>query len=56
MERLLQEAQANKKGRLTWCIENMSQKLKDAETGAVLALYSPPFFSDDAGNYTMCSH
>ena len=51
MERMFNGTQAiNINARLTWRIENISKKIEDAKSGETPALYSPPFFSDDAGN------
>ena len=67
MERLLQDVQANNtSGRLNWRIDNISQRMEEARTGAIPALYSQPFFTTDAGreklpdrnleNVSFCQH
>ena len=51
IERQLQDAGVqNTSGRLTWRIDNVSQRMEEARTGTIPALYSQPFFTDDAGN------
>ena len=56
MERMFNGTQTiSINARLTWRIENISKKIEDAQSGETPALYSPPFFSDDAGNYTYFS-
>ena len=50
MERLLQDVQGNNtSGRLNWRIDNISQRMEEARTGTIPALYSQPFFTTDAG-------
>ena len=48
----------NTSGRLTWRIDNISQRMEEARTGTIPALYSQPFFTTDAGeiNITVTSH
>ena len=50
MERLLQDVQGNNtSGRLNWRIDNTTQRMEEARTGTIPALYSQPFFTTDAG-------
>ena len=51
MKRLFCETQAiNTNAQLTWRIESVSEKIEAAKSGTKPAIYSPPFFSNDAGN------
>ena len=51
MERQFQDAGVqNTSSRLTWRIDNVSQRMEEARTGTIPALYSQPFFTDDAGD------
>ena len=50
IERRMSNVQVlNTNSRLTWCIENINQKIEDARSGVTPMLCSPPFFSSDAG-------
>ena len=50
MERMLQDVQGNNTtGQLNWRIDNISQRMEEARTGTIPALYSQPFFTTDAG-------
>ena len=55
MKRLICETQAiNTNAQLTWRIESVNEKIEVARSGTKPAIYSPPFFSSDAGNTHVC--